>query len=198
MNKLMKRKFEVATREPKVQTARAQQVKEFYFVIAPPRHILSDVSVLKDDVHYLVGRELEDRYSRASIALFRYSDSEHHMKHLLRFVEARAAEFSPFNVFLKDFGVFFNGSKRSIYMDVVNKFYIQDIFERLVKEGTSYTPHITIAKNLDEEEYLRCWPYLKGLNYSNQHFLCDRITVLAKTSDKWIHYKDIEFGGAIS
>jgi 2'-5' RNA ligase len=177
--------------QQKTETA----VNELFFLIAPPRHIMSDVSVLKDDVHYLIDRELDDRYSKAHISLFKYSDTENHMKHIIRFVEARAAEFNPFNVFLKDFGVFYNGSKRTIYMDVVNKFYIQDIFEKLVKEGTTYTPHIPIAKNLDEDEYLRCWPYLKGLHYSNQHFLCDRITVLARTENKWSQYKEIHFGG---
>jgi hypothetical protein len=179
------------------QQSTEQSVQELYFFIAPPRHILSDVSVLKDDVHYLIGRELQDRYTRANISLFRYSDTEKHMRHLIRFVEARAAQFTPFNVFLKDFGVFYNGSKRTVYMDVVNKFYIQDVFEKIVRQGTAYTPYIPIAKNLDEDEYLRCWPYLKGLNYSNQHFLCDRITVLGKTDTEWKLVKEIHFGGAI-
>jgi 2'-5' RNA ligase len=158
---------------------------------------MSDVSVLKDDVHYLIGREMEDRYSKAHISLFKFSDTENHMKHMVRFVEARAAEISPFNVFLKDFGVFYNGSFRTIYMDIVNKSPIQDIFEKTVKEDAHFTPHITIAKNLATEEFLRCWPYLKGLHYSNQHFLCDRIKVLARTDRKWTFYKDIILGGRV-
>lgn len=174
-----------------------QSVKELFFLISPPRHIMSDVSVLKDDIHYLVGREMEDRYSRACITLFRYSDTENHMKHMVRFVEARASEISPFNVFLKDFGVFYNGSHRTIYMDIVNKTPIQEIFEKIIKEESNFIPHITIAKNLALEEFLRCMPYLKGLNYSNQHFLCDKITVLARMDRKWFHYKDIPFGGKI-
>ena len=64
----------------------------------------------------------------------------------------------------------------------------------MVKEDPNYVPHISIAKNLSNEDFLRSWPYLKGLNYSNQHFLCDRITVLACSERKWIHYKDILFG----
>jgi 2'-5' RNA ligase len=180
-----------------------QPVKELFFLISPARHIMSDVSVLKDDVHYLIGRPFEDRFSKAHIALFKYSDTEYRMKHLIRFIEARAAEISAFNVFLKDFGVFYNGSHRTIYMDIVNKSPIQDIFEKVVKEDHEFTPHITIAKNLTTEEFLRCWPYLKGLNYSNQHFLCDRITVLARTDRKWTHYKDIlltknEYGNSYS
>jgi 2'-5' RNA ligase len=174
-----------------------QSVKELFFLISPPRHIASDVSVLKDDVHYLINREMEDRYSRAHISLFKFSDSENHMKHIIRFVEARAMEIAPFNVFLKDFGVFYSGAFRTVYLDIVNKSPIQDIFEKLVKEEATFTPHIPITKNLTIDEFLRCWPYLKGLNYSNQHFLCDRITVLARAERKWMHYKDIMLGGYI-
>lgn len=173
--------------------SKQQLVKELFFLIAPPRHIISDVSVLKDDVHYLIGHELEDRYSKPNIALFKYSDTENRMNHMVRFVEARAAGIQPFNVFLKDFGVFYNGSFRTIYMDIVNKTPIQEIFEKIVKEDPEYIPHITIARNLAINDFLRCWPYLKGLHYSNQHFLCDRITVLARTDRKWMHYKEIVF-----
>lgn len=166
-------------------------VQELFFIIAPPPHILSDVSVLKDDVHYLVGHKFEDRYSKGHISLFKYDD--HHIDDMIGFVEEKAADFSPFNVFVKDFGVFYNGSKRTIYMDIVNKYPIHDIFEKLIKEEPEFTPHITIARNLTDEDYLKCWPYLKGLHYS-QHFTCDRITVLARSEKKWVHYRDITFG----
>jgi len=169
-----------------------QPVQELFFLISPPRHIASDVSVLKDDVHYLIGHKLEDRHSKAHISLFKYNDM--HMNDIIRFVERKAAKFEPFNIFLKGFGVFYNGSKRTVYMDIVNKSPIQEIFEKLVKEDANFTPHITIASGLENDEFLRCWPYLKGLNYSNQHFLCDRITVLARSERYWVHYKDIIFG----
>jgi 2'-5' RNA ligase len=139
-----------------------ESIKELFFLISPPRHIVSDVSVLKDDVHYLIDREMEDRFSKAHISLFKFRDTENHMKHIIRFVEARASEIAPFNIFLKDFGVFYSGSFRTIYMDIVNKSPVQDIFERIVKEESNFVPHITIAKSLTVDEFLRCWPYLKG------------------------------------
>ena len=169
-----------------------RSVKELLFVIMPPPHILSDVSVLKDDVQYLIDKKFDDRYSKVSIPLFKYDD--HHIDDMIRFVEERALEFNPFNIFIKDFGVFYNGNKRTIYMDVVNKYPIRDVFEKLVKHEPQYTPSITIARNLTDEDYLKTMPYLKSLRYS-QHFTCDRITVLAKTEEKWIHYQDVEFGG---
>lgn len=170
------------------------RTRELSFIISPPRHILSDVSVLKDDVHYLTGRKLTDRYTRANIALFKYCDTEDRTSHMIRFVEARAAKIEPFNVFLKDFGVFYHGALRTIYMDIVNKSPVQEIYEKIVKEDPQYVPHIAIARNLTIENFLRCWPHLKALRYSNQHFLCDRITVLSKADGKWMHYKDIVFG----
>lgn|SRR5690606_7792528 len=166
---------------------------ELYFIIAPPRHILSDVAVLKDDVHYLIGHGFEDQRSKGHIPLFRYNDK--YFREMVRFVEAKAADFKPFNILLKDFGVFQNGTKRTIYMDIIYKSPIQEIFGKLVKEDPSFVPHITIARNLEVEDYLRCWPYLKGLRYGNQHFLCDRITVLEKRDRTWVHHKDILFGG---
>src|SRR5690606_6003941 len=121
-------------------------VQELFFIIAPPPHIMSDVSVLKDDVHYLVGRRLEDRFSKGHISLFKYDD--HYVDDMIDFVENKAREFKPFNVFVKDFGVFYTGTKRTLYMDIVNKYPIREIFEKIVKEDASFTPHITIAKNL--------------------------------------------------
>jgi hypothetical protein len=174
-----------------------QSVQELFFTISPPRHIVSDVSVLKDDVHYLIGHELEDRYARANIALFKYSDTQDRMNHMMRFVEARAAELSPFNVFLKDFGVFYNGSFRTIYLDIVNKSPIQEMFEKIIREDPDFTPHVPVARNLTINDFLRCWPYLKGLNYSNQYFLCDRITVMARAEKKWMHFRDIVLGASV-
>lgn len=197
MNKTKKDGRKVRLMEDKIMKTttiyRGQSVQELFFLISPPRHIMSDVSVLKDDVHYLIGHQLEDRYSKAHISLFKFTDNQEHINDIIHYVESRACQFKPFNVFLKDFGFFYTGQRRTIYMDIVNKYPIREIFEKLVKEDPQFTPHITIAKNLAMDDFLKCWPYLSGLNYSNQHFLCDRITVLARSETKWVHYKDILF-----
>lgn len=169
----------------------ASPVKELFFIISPPRHIMSDVFVLKDDVHYLTGREFEGRYAKAHISLFRYSDE--HVDDMIRYVEQKAANFKPFNIFIKNLNVFYNGSERTIYMDIVNKYPLRDIFEKLIKEESGYIPHIAIAKKLSTEDFLKTWPYLKDFPYS-QHFLCDRITVLARAEGQWVHYRDLMFG----
>lgn len=166
-------------------------VQELFFIIAPPPHIISDVFVLKDDVQYLIGKSFEGRFSKAHISLFKYADQ--HIDDMIDHVEQKAASFKPFNIFVKDFCVFYNGSARTICMDIINKYPIRDIFEKIVKEDASFTPHITIAKSIPAEDFIKVWPYLNNLPYS-QHFTCDRITVLARSEKKWIHYKDIVFG----
>src|SRR5699024_3941279 len=74
-------------------------VQELFFIIAPPPHILSDLSVLKDDVQYLIGHTFEDRHAKGFLPLFRYEDL--HTEDMIGFVESKAAEFRPFNIFLK-------------------------------------------------------------------------------------------------
>lgn len=167
-------------------------IQELFFIIAPPGHIKSDVSVLKDDVQYLIGHGFEDRYSKAHISLFKF-DLRGHFDDITRHVEDTASGFSPFNVFIKDLSVFHHGSYRTIYLEIVNKYPLRDILEKLVRKDAGYTPHITVAKKLPAEDFAKAWPYLKDLPYS-QHFLCDRITVLARIEDRWVHYKDIPFG----
>lgn len=165
-------------------------IQELFFIIAPPPHIISDASVLKDDIQYLIGHKFDGRYVKAHISLFSYTDK--HIDDMIEFVESRSVGFKAFNVFIKDFGVYHNGDKHAIYMDIVNKYPIRDVFEKLVMPIPEFMPRITLAKNLSNEDFLKTWPYLKGLQY-NQHFTCDRITVWARTGKKWIHYKDIMF-----
>lgn len=167
-------------------------IQELSFIIAPPGHIKSDVSVLKDDVQFLIGHNFEDRNAKAHISLFKF-DLEGHFEDITRHVEETAAGFSAFNVFIKDLNVFYDGPYRTIFLEIVNKYPLREIVEKLVKKDARYTPHIAVARKLEAEDFLKAWPYLKDLPY-NQHFLCDRITVLARVDDRWIHYKDIPFG----
>jgi 2'-5' RNA ligase len=166
-------------------------VQELFFIIAPPPHIMSDVSVLKDDVQYLIGHTFEGRHSKAHISLFKYSGE--YLDDMVEHVETKAAQFNAFNLFIKNLNMFRDGSQRTIYLDIINKYAVRDIFESLVKQDENYTPHITIAKTLSSEDFSTAWPHLKDLSYS-QNFLCDRITVLMRGGNRWVHYKDILFG----
>ena len=170
-----------------------QQVEELSFIIAPPPHIKSDVSVFKDDVQFLTGELFPDRYSPAQISLFRYDD-KHHFTDIIREVEIKALTFDPFNIFIKDLKYFVLGSRRSIYLDILNKDEICEIFEKLIKENTTYLPFISIANGVGYKQFTKAWPHLENFRY-RQDFLCDRISVLARRGNEWSHYREIMFGG---
>ena len=169
----------------------SQQVEELSFVIAPPPHIKSDVSVLKDDVQFLTGELFDDRYSRAHISLFTFDDKRH-FGDIVRQVEEKAMTFDPFNIFIKGLSYFGDESNRTIYLDILNKSDVQDIFENLVKKNPRYMPFISIAEGLNGREFSRVWPHLQDFRYT-QDFLCDRITVLVRNGNGWLHYRDIMF-----
>ena len=169
-----------------------ESIDELSFVISPPPHIKSDVSVLKDDVQFLTGKIFEDRYSPAHIPLFRYDDRKN-FSDIIYEVKAKAATFDPFNIFLKGLKYYWVNSNRSICLDILNKPDVRDIFETLVKENTGYLPFISIAKGLDHKSFLKAWLHLQDFQYT-QDFLCDRINVLARHAHGWLHYRDIMFG----
>ena len=168
-----------------------QTVEELSFVIAPPPHIKSDVSVLKDDVQFLTGKLFEDRYDHSYISLFRYDDKEH-FDDILREVETRAATFDPFNIFVKGLKFHWQHGNRTIYLNILNKPDVRDVFGKLVKQNTGYVPFISVAKGLDHESFLKAWLHLQDLQYA-QDFLCDRLTVLARKGNQWLRYKEILF-----
>jgi len=172
-----------------------QSIDELSFVIAPPPHIKSDVCVLKDDVQFLTGKIFVDRYSPAHISLFRYDD-KNNFSDIIYEVNAKAATFDPFNIFLKGLKYYWLNSNRSICLDILNKPDVRNIFERTIKQSKMYTPFISIAKGLDHESFLKAWIHLQDFHYT-QDFLCDRISVLARKGDKWIHYQDIMFGAGV-
>lgn len=173
--------------------SRTQQIDELWFAIVPPPHICSDVSVLRDDIQYLIGHGFDGQRSMPAISLFRYRGE--HGQELLDLLEDRARTCQPFNVFLKDFGYTIQGDKRSIYIDIINRYAVAELVEHLTGEAEGLYPHVPLAQNLSPSDFLKCWPYLKELNYGNQHFPCTRITVFRKQNGKWTKEKEIPLQG---
>lgn len=169
-----------------------QSIDELSFVIAPPPHIKSDVSVLKDDVQFLTAEIFKDRHVPAHISLFRYNDKKLFID-IIQQVETKAAEFRPFNIFLKDLKHFRYNATYTVYLDIINKPDIRDIFEHLIKMNANYLPLISVAKGLGYEQFSKAWPHLRNFRY-RQDFLCDRISVIGRRGHNWLHCRDIMFG----
>jgi hypothetical protein len=169
-----------------------KSIEELAFVISPPGHIKSDVSVLKDDVHFLIGRPFRDMYEKAHVALFKFNETAY-FDDITMHVADVASQFTAFNVFLKDLNVIYTGANRAIAMNVLNKYPVREIFEKLVRKDDRYVPYISIASQLTPSDLLKAWPYLRDFTYS-QHFTCDHISVFARVAQQWTLYKEIPFG----
>jgi 2'-5' RNA ligase len=161
---------------------------EFFFIISPPKAIADYVAMLKGYVKDAIGHGFDDEFSKAHISLFKYSDP--HAEDLLYQVDSKISSFTPFHVFLKNLNVFSHGSTRTIYLEIVHKAPICEIFENLTDREVDFTPHLTIARNLEINDFLMAWRSLKNISYS-QYFRCDHITVLKRSPHKWVHYVDM-------
>ena len=170
----------------------SQQVEELSFVIAPPPHIKSDVSVLKDDVQFLTGELFDDRYSPAHISLFKFDDKRH-FGDIIKQVEAKAVKFDPFNIFIK--GLRYFGHERTVRSILIYS-------TRL----TSRTFLKTLLKKI--RGICRSSPSQRDLMQENSQkrgrisriFAIPRISCatvlpyLCETGNGWSHYRDIMFG----
>jgi 2'-5' RNA ligase len=163
---------------------------ELFFIIAPPRNIVEYVAMLKRYVKSSIGHGFEDEFSKAHISLFKYRDA--HAEDLLYKVDSKISSFTPFHVYLKDLNVVNDGTSWTIYLEIVHKAPICEIFENISGQDIDFKPQITIARNLEINDFLEVWKNLKNLSYS-QYFKCDHITVLKKSPRKWVHYVDMPF-----
>lgn len=163
---------------------------ELFFILSPPPAVVGYVAMLKKHIKTTIGHSFEDEFSKAHISLFKYRDE--HAEDLLYQIDSKISVINPFHVYIKDLNFFTRGSHWTIYLEIVHKNPICEIFENIVKPDVNFTPQITIAKDLEMNDFITVWKSLKNLSYS-QSFLCDHITVLKRAPRKWIHYIDLPF-----
>lgn len=167
-----------------------QGSKELLFIISPPPAIVEYVAMLKQHVKLAIGHPFEDEFAKAHISLFKYRDE--HAEDLLYQVDSKISSFAPFHVHIKNLNFHDHGTTRTIYLEVVHKNPICEIVENLGDRGGEFTPYITIARNLDINDFLNAWKSLKNLSYSD-YFRCDHITVLKRAPRSWKYYMDLPF-----
>ncbi len=164
---------------------------ELLFIISPPPAIAEYVAMLKQHVRLAIGHPFEDEFAKAHISLFRYRDAR--PEDWLYQVDSKIASFAPFHVHVKNLNFYDHGTTRTIYLEVVHKNPICEIVERLGQPEGEFTPYITIASNLDINDFIKAWMSLKNLSYSD-YFRCDHITVLKKkAARRWAYYMDLPF-----
>jgi 2'-5' RNA ligase len=161
---------------------------ETFVIISPPESILRDVFYLKRSIKEILGHTFEGEFAKAHVSLLKYRDP--HNDNGLYLINNRLSAFKPFTLYIKDFDILHHGNNRSICFNIINKNPVRELAEALT--GRDITPHITIAKNLTADDFDKVWSAIKGVTYSN-HFWCDHLTVLKRSTGSWRHYMDLSF-----
>ena len=164
--------------------------EELFYLITPSPSINDFVSMLKGHVEDILGHQYESRFSKPHVSLLK--DSQEHAEGFLYDAEEQLRSVKPFIIPVKNLKVFWEGDdKRTIYLDILYKTPICEIFEILARNNEAeFKPHISIAKNLEVKNFLKVWKSLKSITYSND-FQCDHITVLKKSGRGWRHHVDL-------
>ncbi len=161
---------------------------ELLFIISPPPAIAEYVAMLKQHVRLAIGHSFDDESGQAHISLFQYRDAR--AEDWLYQIDSTISSFAPFHVHIKNLNYRDHGTTRTIYLDVVHKNPICEIVEKFSRPEGEFTPCITIARNLDINDFFKAWKSLKNLSYSD-YFRCDHITVLKRSPKRWMYYMDL-------
>lgn len=159
---------------------------ELFFIISPPADILRQIANMKRQVRQSIGRPFEAELSIGHISL--HKDSGEHVEASLDVIDSRLSAIDPFEIEIKDFNVFF--SSKTIFLDIVNKGAVHDVFEGITRLPYDGVPHVTIAKNLAKPDFQKAWSQLTATPYSTK-FICDHIKVLRRSKRRWMHYTEI-------
>jgi 2'-5' RNA ligase len=163
-------------------------VSHFFFTIAPPQQVQVFVSNLKIHVRQAIGHGFQDQFSTAHISLFRYTDRA---GNILHDDDQLLAALLPFEIYIKGFGVFKHGDNKTIYLQIECKTPIADLAN--VLGGEEIVPHITIARNLEPDDFVKAWESLQSFSHS-KYFKCNTITVLKRETNRWNRYLELPIG----
>lgn len=164
--------------------------QDFSFIISPPKSIQEFVSFLKKKIRQKLGHSFRDEFFPAHISLYKYTD--HKTDSFLYQVSDILLTATPFDISVTGFGIFKHGDKRSIYLKIGHRGVVSEIAKSI--SGKDINPHITIASNLDLDDFEKAWESISNISYSN-YFRCKDVVVLRREHGYWKQYVRLRLGG---
>jgi 2'-5' RNA ligase len=149
----------------------------FFMLVSPPEEIAEYVSSKKRFVKELIGHGYESFYSKAHLTLRQYYDF--HNESLLYTFSERVSQTKTFTVQVSDFRICPDSG--TIYLNAF-ALGLDELAKKLNIQ--TFTPHITIAKNLNPKDLNLTWQAFKDLRYKKL-FECKCVTVLKRMGDRW-------------
>lgn len=162
--------------------------KEYFFIISFNESIKQDIKLLKKNLFDIINNETSHNiYNRNSIAhisiqkIFVKEDSDNR---IVEWADKSIGKFSCFSVKINGIDIFTHGqSSKTIFYKIENHQPILDI-NGLFPFQNKFTPHLTLARSLTLDDFNKISDKLSSFDYRKE-FLCDRITILVRTSGKY-------------
>ena len=170
-----------------------QQIKplietEYFVLLSPDEEIKKEVKILKEKIQAL-GIECESLQSIAHISLFKTKSADKSFPDL---IEKVLFGQKKLNVKLIGTAIFEHGVKKTLYLKIENPEPIKSLYALLTKKSEkSFTPHITIAKNVTPEDFTKLESIISEFNYFAD-WTCENVTILKKPLDGKAKKYDVE------
>jgi hypothetical protein len=174
--------------------------KDYMILLSPSAPIAAQVKKLKQSTHRLIG-DFEGMHSIANISLKRLlRQKPFWTEPLFEQLEKELSILEPFTLQLNGFATFLPTDYTTIYAAIKSTPEMEDWFRRLRKSlnEKKSVPHITIARQVPNEQAKKLWPKFKDRPW-NEEFEVKRLTILHRETygnDKaWYVLREIPFKG---
>lgn len=169
------------------QLFRSNEFNEYLIILLPYAEIGNEVKEFKKEFFRKYG-PYSGQNSCAHIGLMSFFQSADREEKVLNCIEQVVRQINGFEVFLSGFE--FDSNQRSVYIDILNKQSLQDVYHQLrlslFKELVSlaflnknYTPKMKIGQNLTPLQFLNSIADHKSRPYTN-NFRVSRLHILKR------------------
>src|ERR1700749_3149944 len=174
--------------------------KDYLIILTPPAPIAEQVKKFKQSSARLIG-DFEGMHSKAHLTMKRLSRQKPFWTEpMFQQLEKELSLMEPVTLQLNGFATFLPTDYTTIYAAIKSTPPMEDWFKRLRKclNEKKSVPHITIARQVPNEQAKKLWPKFKDRRW-NEEFEVKRLTILQKetygSDKKWKPFTEIPFRG---
>ena len=171
---------------------------DYLILLTPPDNIISNVRQLKEHSFGMIG-EYESHYSKAHITVQPWPRKRPvWIEPLLPKLERDLQTLPPLVMDINGFDFFDQQEFQTIYAKLTSTPATKLWFKLLRRffNTPPFEPHITIARNILNDDFKQLWPYFKTRQW-NERFQVDKLTILRRETigyDKTFKiFKEIPF-----
>ncbi|GAA4308714.1 hypothetical protein GCM10023149_02740 [Mucilaginibacter gynuensis] len=174
---------------------------DYYLLLSPPEEVKQQISRYKKASINKIGA-FESMNSPAHISIVKTERQKAFIvEPAFERMEKRLNTMPPIVLHINGFNYFKHGDKAmSIYADIRQtdsvKKWFRLLFSCINVKHASFTPHITIARNIHVSDFYTLWPHFEKAKYVEPFWIKELLVLKRETfthEPKWSRYKTISF-----